>query len=269
MDDLQQQREKELIGRLGAVPSPEDTRDYKLDQLVAAAPKLDRIFVNPVNAPVFDQGQTSECVACSLALCKYHIEYRQTGDTQKFSPNYIYGNRGQSTNNGEGLIPREALSTLVDFGVPHYSDDEGFMNYPQALLYYNNNKELLDKNAHPYRITSYYRLNTLDEMKQAIALTGAITAMFPVYDCLYEADSNGQIKYNANKSNHNYGYHEMTLVGWNDDLKAFDDQNSWGISWGKNGHCNLPYNYPIIEAWCFVDNIIEKKIQNAIDSSNK
>jgi C1A family cysteine protease len=42
-------------------------------------------------------------------------------------------------------------------------------------------------------------------------------------------------------------YHAVTIVGYDDTRKAFLVRNSWGDSWGDNGHIWLPY-----DAWSVV-----------------
>ena len=254
-------REKELRGKLGAMPSPIDKRDYKLTNLMASAPVLAPIYEPKIMGPVLNQGQSSQCVACSLALVKYIIEKQQTGNVQEFSTNYIYGNRAAEDEKGEGLYPRQAIKTLVNFGVPHKSETETFLSYNEAVEFYQNNKEVLNREAIPYRISSYYALYGKNDIKQAIQTIGAVTAMFPVFDSLYDTDTAGIVDYDNSKSQHNYGYHEMTLIGWNDTKKCWTTQNSWGENWGNKGLCYLPYNYPIVESWAMIDVIIEKELK--------
>lgn len=254
-------REKELHGKLGAIPSPIDKRDYKLTSLLAYAPIIAPVYEPKIMGPVLNQGQSSQCVACSLSLVKYIIEKRQTDNSKLFSTNYIYGNRAATDDKGEGMYPRQAIKTLVTFGVPHKVDTEVFLSYGEAVEFYQNNKIVLDKEARPYRISSYYALHGNNEIKQAIQTIGAVSGMFPVFDCIYETGTDGIINYESSRTQHNYGYHEMTLIGWNNNKKSWIVQNSWGEQWGDKGLCYLPYDYPIVEAWAIVDDIIEKNLK--------
>lgn len=260
MNDKSLLIERDLIGRLGATPSPKDDRDYKLSQLIASAPVLDKVHEPTYIAPILDQGKTNQCVACSLATTRHYIEHNQTGDSNIFSTNYIYGNRTDKQYNGEGMVAREALEQLQDYGTPHKSPDEVFMDFPTAKKYYQDHKTDLDRDARPFRISSYYKLNNVIEIKQAIALFGSITGMFPVYECLYDVGQDGVVKYNNLSNKYNYGYHEMTLIGWDDNNGIFYDQNSWGTNWGKNGIALLPYDYTIVEAWATPDDITIKQL---------
>lgn len=256
-------QKKQLIGKMGAMPSPIDKNDYPLTKLIASAPMLEDVHLPSFYPPVFNQDRSSQCVACSLALVKYFIEHRQTGDIHQFSTNYIYGNRKPGDAQGEGMFPREAIQTLRSFGVPYRKSTEKFLSYEDAVKFYMSDKTELDKEAYPFRISSFYALNGENDIKQAVDAIGAVTGMFPVFDCLYNTDSTGVVKYNSKKMNHNYGYHEMTIIGWDNKRKAWIVQNSWGTSWGKNGLCYLPYDYPICEAWAVVDDIIEKQLTSA------
>jgi C1A family cysteine protease len=49
------------------------------------------------------------------------------------------------------------------------------------------------------------------------------------------------------------GGHAMLVVGYFEDSRHFIVRNSWGPSWGHDGHCYVPYHY-LLEgdlAWDF------------------
>lgn len=65
----------------GAILSPEDNRDYKINKLIAGAGsptfELPATYINPLakDIQVLDQGMSSMCVACSLAYLRWLCEY--------------------------------------------------------------------------------------------------------------------------------------------------------------------------------------------------
>ena len=38
-------------------------------------------------------------------------------------------------------------------------------------------------------------------------------------------------------------------------------QNSWGKKFGNNGTCILPYDYPLVESWAVIDEVLEEKYE--------
>ena len=253
----------------GAIPSPIDERDYQLSDLIAcgSAHSLPSEYINPLvkDIEILDQGTSSTCVACSLSYLRYLIEYKQSNNREYFSPSYIYGNRDAFGYLGEGMYPREALSQLKKFGTCFYKDYPGFYDVNTTISTYRKKKQELDPKAYPFRISSYYKVSTIDGIKTAIYNLGGVTANFPVYPCLYAPDENGNVKYNKTNIT---GYHEMTIVGWKEN--SWIVLNSWGKEYGDNGLCYIPFEYPTVEIWAIVDEVTEVmyKMARFIDTEN-
>lgn len=239
------------MSKFGAIPSPPDSRDYKIKEILACAPVLPAVYENEIRdiVPVFSQGSSSQCVACSLATTRTYQEYAENQILKQFSPTYIYGNRTDDMNQSEGMYPREALKTLQKFGVVSWEDLPGYCSYPDAKAKYSEEKRALDKKAFPYHIGSYYRVETVEEIKQSIYNFGVVSAMFPVYGSLL-LDAR-QKRLISQPEGFPTSYHQMTICGWNEE--GWIVQNSWGWNWGQKGCCLVPYSYPITEAWTIVD----------------
>lgn len=248
--------------KCGAKPSPIDSRDYQVKDILAGSMLLPEEFILEAPMTAFDQGQSSMCVACTGANLKYSKEYYQSGIRTRFSPAYLYANREDDMYHGEGMYPREMLKILQKYGCCTERSFPGFGSYEELYHEYLINKDNLDTEAHPYRIDSYYRINSIEEAKQVLLqLGGSITAMFPVYKYMYEIDKNtGIIQYIPSQSQQIEGYHQMLIIGYNS--SGWIVQNSWGDEWGisiGNGssRCVISYDFPIIEMWTTVDNINE------------
>ncbi len=143
---------------LGMIPSPPDQRDYSLSKSInyAAAP-IQNLIIPYVPEPI-NQGQYGMCVAVSLAGVIEAIEHKQRGVAVQVSPKYIYGNRGMSDVQGEGMMPREALQMATRFGVPRRDLLPGLSDYPTAKA---SITPVLDGEGIPNRIRGYVRLNGL------------------------------------------------------------------------------------------------------------
>lgn len=252
---------KEKYPICGAKPSPKDERDYPLTNIIPMASNSPRKFSRKVDkSSVLDQGQIGCCVACSTELTRHLTEKEQSNDNNLFSPMYIYGNREDGDCQDEGMYPREALRTLKNFGVCYKSDFDGYMEYPKAKKLYLANKTRLDQLAYPNRISSYYRLDGKMDIINALYNLGAVTICIPVYESLYYPTKDGHVEYDKNDTKV-YGYHEVTLVGYDMNEHYYEMVNSWGTDYGIDGMVYLSMDYPIEEAWAIVDEITEKKFK--------
>ena len=247
----------------GVVPSPEDNRDYQLSSLVRFAVKLPESYINPCPLHIFDQKDTGACVAAAIAQAKHIIENRQTHDPRPFSPMYIYAKRDDDNYKGPGGIPREFIKNLMNYGICHYDEFEGFVEYPEASEIYKNNRTHLDGAAYPYRISSFYALNNIEEVKIAIYTLGFALIAYDINKYFYTPDKHtGIVKYS--KIARSQGAHEVLGIGFNKD--GIICANSWGTSYGigfdenktSGGMMIVPYKYQPLESWALVDDITER-----------
>lgn len=242
----------------GVQKSSIDERDYLIDKLIKNAVLLPDEFIIDTKPIILDQQTSSECVGCSAAQIKHVIEAIQTQDSKMFSPSYIYANRTDSDYHGEGMMPRQALDNLKTFGMCHYEDFQGFYSYADACTKYSAQKADLDKKAYPYRISSYYRLNTIEDVKTAIYTTKIPAFVsYDVYKSMYYPDSKGVVNYDPNDKNV-LGGHQMSIFGWNN--TGFIVVNSWGEEFGQDGVITIPYEYAFSECWAMVDTITEQAL---------
>lgn len=249
----------------GAVPSVHDDRDYQITDIIPCAGGVitDKTYVNQLGwkVDVLDQADSNMCVACSLCTARWMTEYTQSSNDKKFSPAFIYFNRDPASDYcGEGMQPRDALKHLTNDGVCFWDSFPGFFQYrmdEDKTSNVMNNKD----EAKPFRISSYYAVNGSNQIKNTIKTLGSVSIMVPIYDCLYTTGSDGIVKYSLSARNVVYGYHQMTLFGW--DENGWIGINSWGEAWGKQGRFFLPYDYPIQEAWAIVDEITEGRFDRS------
>ncbi len=208
----------------GAIPSPADKRDYVITNLIACSENLPEEHKNPIIdiAPVYDQGATNSCVACSLALMRWLQEYNQSGNKDMFSAAYIYGARNSGMYQGEGMIAREALQIIRKKGDCLWSELPGYYNYAVSKQ---KSTAIDSAKAYPFRISSFYSVGNMSQIKTAVLNLGAVTAVFPVYQCLYNAERDGIIRYTGAENTGDF--HQMTIVGW--DKNGWIIRNSWGV----------------------------------------
>lgn len=228
--------------------SPYDVRDYKI--ACVSATEFPEEFILD-NVTVKDQKDTNSCVAhaCS-SIVEYHNK-RQQGDDTVFSTEFIYGYRPLGYYVGEGMYLREALKTLQKYGDVPVSDLPGNQEYEAAIEKVNSNLEELKDKAYPHRVSSYMKLDGVDEMKTALMKYGYVLVSMPWYK--YYKLRNGIYTYSPDVLS---GYHAVVIYGWNKD--GWLVQNSWGKSWGRNGRFVIPFAFQFREAWSVTDNIVNE-----------
>lgn len=79
-------------------------------------------------------------------------------------------------------------------------------------------------------IQSYARMRSAEALRQSIITHGAAMAVLEVKsDNINFWNGNGQL-----------GFHAVSIVGWT--TKELIIKNSWGVDWGKNGFCFMPWS---------------------------
>lgn len=224
--------------------SPFDVRDYKLAMTTEAFPDTFELAAVSVK----DQGSTGSCVAhaCS-SVVEYHNKRQENTDTI-FSTEFIYGYRPLGYYVGEGMYVRDALKTLQKVGDCPLNNFRGNNKCPEAMDRVAAREDELKDLAYPHRVSSYVRVKTVDEIKQALMTHGYVVVSMPWHKD-YKL-KNGVYTYTSNETR---GYHCMVVYGW--DERGWLVHNSWGRGWGQNGKFVVPFDFKWTEAWAVVDNI--------------
>lgn len=235
--------------KLDVEPSPEDERDYTIDKMKrrkaqrAKKVELPKSYQSNLTM-ILNQGIIGSCVAHSLA------SYLMVQDTvhldnkfNDYSRGYIYGNRAMTDAQSEGMHIRQALAQLLKCGDVLYEDFPYNLRYPTvSSLIAKNRKELKEK-AYKYRITNYFRVFGIDQIKECVYNTGACVIRIPIYSNFCSNAhpfERGKDKFE--------GYHAVIIVGWTEDNRWII-QNSWGKRWGYEGLGYMDFDYRIDESW--------------------
>ena len=204
-----------------------DKRDYKMYIATTKATHYpDRYEITTTN--VKDQGIVNSCVAHTL----------------QFSVGFIYGYRPAGYNIEEGMYPRDAMKTLLKVGDCLKSDFDYNREMPQIKLLVDGNIDKLKPLAEKYRIKSYARIYSKQDILKCLYNDITVPISIPIYNDLAIDKLTKMVKQPEGECN---GYHMILLVGYNEHGYIF--QNSWGKNWGDNGRAILPYDYPIDTAW--------------------
>jgi C1A family cysteine protease len=231
------------IARYGWVPDLPDHRDF----LFGARRKVPAKFPPAVDlrglcSPIEDQGQLGSCTANALAGAVEFLEDKDRFSFFDASRLFIYYNERvieHTTGTDSGAMLRDGIKTLAKQGVcsetlwPYTLSQ--FKAKPSARCY---------KDALGRRITSYERLETLDDMRACLASGFPFVFGFTVYESFESAAvAKSGILPMPRSGEATVGGHAVLAVGYNEKEKRFLIRNSWGPMWGLRGYFKMPYAY--------------------------
>ena len=215
------------VFKTGAIPSPENKRNWRLPMSTSNVPK-EWGSDDLLPGWVIDQKQ-SNCVAQS---CNY-IAGAQWN--KKFDPNWNYGRRSPEDYQGEGMHLHRALHFMLhDGNVPKGEYSKSELEVTNVQDWVNSNLTELLPIANGYKIKSYYQVWTPQEMK--IARMKGYYLMFSAPINTMKVDNKDRYRVKMPPS---HGYHCMTAWYWKiiDGKEEWRVLNSWGKGWADNGKC--------------------------------
>lgn len=216
----------------GCEKSKYDVRDYRLN-MDNPQSLLPLEFVLNMGK-VKNQWDKKTCVAHAVASL---IEYHYMKDTEQylpFSTEFIYGNRSADTT-GEGMYIRDGLKIAQKIGDVPESVMPGNHAYNVAKRNVNVVKDSFSALASQNRISAYYKIRTLEEVKYSVYNHGAVITGVKLYDG-YHLDRKSVF---CQKAEGKYTGHAVLIIGWTS--KYLILQNSWGTFWGQRGQFFVPY----------------------------
>lgn len=229
----------------GAVKSPIDVRDYKIK---TSSESLPEEYELPYTPEVKNQLSVSSCVAHVAASIEEYYEYLQCNQEVELSPGFIYGTRYEYVD--KGMYLRDALKTLKEKGICT-QDTFPYNEEVPKIINRLKNKPIEEKELSHHKISSYFRCNSIEDIKQAIYNYGPVMISIVWYKD--NATKDGILKQKGDKD----GNHCLYVYGW--DKTGFKFMNSWGSWWGNNGKAILPYEYTIREAFGVTDMNLDNK----------
>lgn len=233
----------------GWKPDLPDFRDYAIDIIYKPVDKKDKLKQLPATvdlrsmcSKIEDQGNLGSCTANAIAGNIEFLEKKDKIPFEDLSRLFVYYNERiieHSVNYDSGASLRDGIKTLNTQGIcseklwPY--NISKFKIKPTASCY---------KDALNHKATSYYRLNTVDQMRICLGDSYPFIFGFSVFES-FESDTvatTGIVPMPA-MDEQLLGGHAVCAVGYNDKEKRFLIRNSWGIDWGDNGYFTMPYAY--------------------------
>ena len=235
--------------RYGWTPDKLDHRDkaYRFVPPESVLPSF--VDLRQSCPPVFDQGQLGSCTANAIAGALM-FEMMKDKTLSAFTPSRLFIYMNERILEGDpdqdnGAEIRDGIKTVASQGV--CSEDE--WPYDETKFTVKPTDECyLDAqtfNAFTNKKILYQPVeHDLNHIKAVLASGWVVVFGMSVFDAFESAEvaSTGIVP-RPGLSDKPIGGHATFLNGYNDAVKQFQDQNSWGIEWGIKGNFYLPYDY--------------------------
>ena len=227
----------------GYIPDLPDHRDYMFSAVYRAVPKLPAsIDLRPTCSPVEDQQALGSCTANALVGSLEFLEMKDGLPFTDLSRLFVYYNERvieHTVASDAGAMLRDGIKTLGKQGVCSEK------NWPYVISKFKNKPtKTCFTEASAHTITSYQRLQTLDDMRSCLAAGYPFVFGFTVYESFESSQvAKTGVAPMPKASEAVLGGHAVVAVGYKDSTKRFIARNSWGPSWGQKGYFTIPYNY--------------------------
>lgn len=191
-------------------------------------------------SPIIDQGRCGSCVAFATIgtlETQMNIARHTTLSPYQFSAQHLFSCGGGTCT--MGWTPDEAVSYLKASGVP----DDACFPYSSGALGQDAqcSATCADSAARSFKIAGSTQPTTwtqdVNAVKQAL-LKGPLITTLTVYEDFYYYQS-GVYKHTTGDF---AGGHAVSIIGWNDDEKAWIVRNSWGPDWGSEGFFHIAWD---------------------------
>jgi C1A family cysteine protease len=234
--------------KLGWKKDPHSDKDYKFDQLKnrLSAVSFSGEHIIPENFPIYDQLSLNSCVANATCGALEILMGLKQSNPAGLSRLFVYWNARvytKETDRDEGTYIRNAFDSLRTLGVCL----ENAWKYDPGMVFAQPNLESY-KEGDDNTIDSFYRIDStgsqrLDDIETAIRANHPVVFGTGVSREFTQYTGGGKVWGPPSSS---IGGHAMVVVGVriaSNGAREFLIRNSWGTSWGDDGHCWFNEDY--------------------------
>ena len=227
--------------RFAWIPDVPDSRDFLYKAVRPPRLRLPQsVDLRAKCSPVEDQGQLGSCTANALAGNVEFLDYSPDKKYADVSRLFIYYNERvieHSVKTDAGAMLRDGIKTLAKQGVcaeavwPY--NVAQFAKKPSAKCYADGLKR---------KITTYHRIQTLNEMLACLADGFPFVFGFSVYESFESVKvAKTGVMPAPKKTEKLLGGHAVMAVGYSLKDKRLIVRNSWGAGWGQKGYFTMPF----------------------------
>lgn len=226
----------------GWIPDIPDQRDYLYRAIKPVVKPPKKVDLRAGCSDVEQQGNLGSCTAQALAGNLEFLDKKIDGEYNDTSRLFIYYNERalmDTVGYDSGASLRVGIKTLKNDGAcaekswPYVV--ERFADKPPAKCYLEAKKRC---------ITSYHRIVGIAEMLACLAEGFPFVFGFTVYESFdTEKVKRTGVVNMPKKTEVATGGHAVMAVGYDRSEKRFLVRNSWGKSWGMDGHFTMPFAY--------------------------
>lgn len=174
---------------------------------------------------VRDQGTVGSCVGFSTTNVMQILNYKETGERDRFAAGYVYGKCRDKEDTYVGMYIRSMLDYLIKTGAP-FEELFPFNEEMPKIRKMVEDRPDLDEKAEPYHIAGYEVYAQGDKRLKWQAVKNALYQYNqPI---LAATDFPG-------------GSHAICIIGWDDTKEQWIILNSWGEDYGDNGIGRIRY----------------------------
>lgn len=235
---------------------PPDDRDFLFASTTQEFPK--GVDLRPNDFPeILDQGWLGACVGYSIIAISQFIE-RMSHLTPYYyylNPLYLYYKAREligTTGYDSGARIRDGLKVMQQNGcctIGRYivKKEEGYIVTLDSDRFREKPTSEADENAPEHKITSYYRVMTKNQLKQALTEGIPVAMGIEIYNS-FESDvvaKTGIVPMPDKAVEYSLGGHAVAAYGYKtiNNVEYIIIRNSWGKEWGDQGFCYIPMDF--------------------------
>jgi hypothetical protein len=256
------QNRKYRIGGYRAGQRPDNTQYHHAGRFgdEQLPPKVDlRKYMTDVEEQV-----GNSCVANAFVGAYEYLAKRSLGSAGDISRLFVYYNaRAQAGCQSEdgGTEMSCAIDSLIEYG----ACSEEFWPNDEALLCEEPHADAYEHAANFKIVESEFVETDLNLWRHTLAEGHPIAFALNTFESFDDATRNrGRVSLPKKSDNvrETHGWHAMLCVGYSDKDRMFIVRNSWGLAWGEQGYCYIPYDYVMHQDYNAHDSWIIKSVSD-------